>query len=185
MKEIVSLLCRKPYLFSVAFVIGCAGAPKYLPPEIPAQQAKIYIEPFKNMSTIELADGFPRDSVLVQVLFQNIELAHQDLVNEIRLHGKHGSYRVVDEDGFPTLFMYPVLMPYKLEEGVLQLPVFIKVVDKNTGYEFKKQFDIMATYPGKTTPKNRYHFWGILLSEWKRQFPYKKIAGLFYSLERK
>ena len=168
-------------LLLIILLCVCAGPPKYFPPEIPVKYGKVYVEPFRNMSTIELARGFPRDTDKVDIIFQEVEKTYRDLVSEISLYGKRGGYEMVEADEFPTIVVSPVLMPYKLDGNQLTLPVFVKVLNKETNEQFKKQFDFTITYPGKNlNPENTYHFWGIMLAEWRRNFPKDKIAGMFY-----
>lgn len=162
------------------FTASCFGPPPEIPAEIPVKYQKVYVEPFLNMSTIELADGFPRDSVRVLVLFQEIEKAHRAMVSEIRLQGKRGLYRMVEKDDFPTITIKPVLMPYKVEERILILPVFLKITDHETGQEYKKQYNVEALFPTKELSKEDYHFWGVMLAQWRRNFPAKEIGQLFY-----
>ena len=96
------------------------------------------------MSTIELADGFPRDSIKINILFHEIELAHRNMVSEISLRGKHGGYRIVEKDEFPTITIVPVLMPYKLEGRYLVLPVFLDIFDKENNRKYKKHLEFRA-----------------------------------------
>ncbi len=163
------------------FALFCAGPPQTEQPELPIGLAKIYVEPFKNMSTIELADGFPRDMARVQILFQEIEKTHQELVSEIRLHAKHGGYSVVEQEEFPTVIVTPYLMPYKVDGTTLTMPVVVKVENRENAKIIKKEYLVRAVYPAKVPPqKGSYHFWGTMLGEWRRNFPKERIAGLFY-----
>jgi hypothetical protein len=175
----------KQALFILTFLFFCAGPPKYLPPEVPAGYSTIYVEPFRNMSTIELSKGFPRDSVRIQVIFQEIEMAHKNMVREISLQGKRGGYRVTEDiRDFPTIIVTPVLMPYKQDGRNLELPIFLKIADKEKGTEYKFNFEIKVSYPRPEVTDNSYHYWGVMLAEWRRNFPYKKIAALFYGKKK-
>jgi hypothetical protein len=176
-KDLFLALC----IISVISISGCAGTPKYLPPEIPVQFSKIYVEPFKNMSTIELADGFPKDSTRLYILIGEIEKAHHDFVRTLSLYGKKGNYTVVKPEEFPTIIITPTLMPYTLDSLKLNLPVFIKIVNKEKNESYKKEFSVEAVYPDARITKNTYHFWGVMLASWRRNFPSEEIAKLFYS----
>lgn len=169
------------FVLSIILLLCCAGPPQYLAPEFPVMLGKVYVAPFKNMSTIELADGFPRDSARIQILFQEIEKAHMELVSEIRLHGKNGGYTVAEKQEFPTIIVTPYLMPYKVDGITLSMPVVVKVENRENGNVIKKEYETKAVYPAAVPPqKGSYHFWGIMLGEWRRNFPKERIAGLFY-----
>lgn len=133
------------------------------------------------MSTIELADGFPKDSARLYILFDEIEKAHHDLVSTLALYGKRGNYTIVKPEEFPTIIITPTLMPYKVDSLKLNLPIFLKIVDKEKNETYKKEFSVEAVYPEPKMPKNTYHFWGIMLASWRRNFPSEEIARLFYS----
>lgn len=169
------------FVASLGLALCCAGPPQYLAPEFPVMLGKMYVAPFKNMSTIELAEGFPRDSARIQILFQEIEKAHMELVSEIRLHGKNGGYTVVEKQEFPTIILTPYLMPYKVDGITLSMPVVVKIENRENGSGIKKEYQTKAVYPASVPPqKGSYHFWGIMLGEWRRNFPKEQIAGLFY-----
>ena len=40
-------------------------------------------------------------------------------------------------------------------------------------------------YPRPDLPVNSYHYWGIMLAEWRRNFPKEKIAAMFYGTAEK
>ncbi len=171
------------FLISVLF-LTCGEPPKRLPCEVYAQHAKIYIKPFQNISTIELSDGFPRDSVRIKILFQEIEKAHIAMVSEIRLNGKRGYYQVVGKDEYPTMVVTPVLMPYTLKNDTFSLPIFLNIEDLERRIKYKEEFNVIVSYSKKNLDENKYHFWAVLLASWRRSVPNKDIASLFFNNKR-
>jgi hypothetical protein len=172
--------------FTVAFIVmlflTCAAfLPASAPQAVfPVINEKIYVYPVIDSSSIESFQGWPSEKPLQDILLDNFRKMHRAMVIELRQREKYGLYEIVEDSLLANVRLSFVINRFQLTKDTLTFPVHMTVqrmTDKTRG-----EFSIKSSgkYRAKSRPKSDVHYLDILLADFRRNFPYRKISGLFY-----
>lgn len=176
----------KPILLFVIltlFLSGCAvnkGTVKRL--TVPAKHEKVFLSPLVNNSAVEVLEGWPQDSAQKSILLGYFAEIHEDLFIEFRRCEKYGLYEVVTDSLEATVHVTVKLSPHTFESDTLKIPLEIFVIHSPLRERLSYELTASGTFQrsGNGNNKPPYHYIGLMLSDLKHTFPYRKVVSYFY-----
>ncbi|HEX2959490.1 MAG TPA: hypothetical protein VHO70_21830 [Chitinispirillaceae bacterium] len=172
------------YIFPALFLLlFCSSSRKSRSIEaaIPVENERIYIAPLINQTGIEKIKVWPQNYNEQNSLLKNFTFIWKQLKSELQRCEKFGYYTVVDNDEHPTVRISITLDKIVLTSDSLLIPVNMKVEHIPTAKFFMFTLPTASPTPQKISADQPSIIWlESILSEYRRLFPYKFIAGFFY-----
>jgi hypothetical protein len=148
---------------------------------IPVLNERLYLAPIINESGFETMEGWPETTFQQKALLRNLITIWRQLTTEFRRCEKYGNYHMVDSYDNPTVRISITLSQLELRNDSMYVPVHLQVEritdDRLFIYTIPASSPVPALDPAQPNPF--YHL-GRVLSEYRRQFPYRQIVSFFY-----
>lgn len=162
---------------------GCAHQK---PPalKVDARFSNLYFDGYRNRSNLASLGNWPTDTLRHRVLIRSLENISGRFGNELRKYAQRGCYRLTDQQEMADLIIRLEFLDASLRNDTLILPVQLHIEDRRDRSVLTPVFRIHASFPGLTAPAGldeSYHYFGALLSEMERRFPFQAMAALFYA----
>lgn len=149
---------------------------------IPVENERIYIAPLINQTGIEKTEGWPRTSYEQRMLLKHFTTIWNQLKSELRRCEKFGYYTVVENDQNPTVRISITLDKLLLTADSLLIPVNMQVEHIPDAKYFIYTLPTSSGLPSDISEKNSLTLkLGLILSEYRRRFPYQLIVSFFYT----
>jgi hypothetical protein len=170
------------------FVLGCAVfAPSGLARPRPAAvvslaNEKVYLCPFTDSSGLQSFDGWPKEPASQKLLSRHFSDCYKNLFAEFKRCEKYGFYEMVEDSSASTVRIRLFIRHYSYVKDTLHFPVRIEL-RHTTGLDtYTNTIDGAGVYRVKSKPKSPFHRLDYLCADFRRHFPYAKVAALFYTL---
>ena len=170
------------FLSLVVIVCGCIPTLRQKAPTaaFPVMNEKMFLYPVIDSSCLELFEGWPSDESLQKILRRHFQKLDNALLVEFRRCEKYGLYEMVEDSMRSSVRITFVVGRFLMKKDVLTFPVRMtarRFIDKA-----ERSFPIEAVgmYRSKSRPKSAAHYLDILLADFRRHFPYRKVTGVFY-----
>jgi hypothetical protein len=141
---------------------------------------KVYINPFVDSSSLQSCDGWPKEASSQKLLSHHFQDCYKNLFAEFKRCEKFGFYEMVEDSSAATVRIRMTVRPYSISKDTLHLPVRIELVHATGLDTYSNTIDGAGVYHVKSKPKSQFHKLDYLLADFRRHFPYAKVAGLFY-----
>jgi hypothetical protein len=148
--------------------------------KFPVVNEKIFIYPIIDSSSIDSFPGWPSEKAMQTVLLDNFLKLHRAMVMEFRQREKYGLYETVEDSSKAGVRLSFVIGHYQFTKDTLTFPVRMTMHRLNGNISESILMTCSGKYRAKSRPKSDVHYLDILLADFQRYFPYRKISGLFY-----
>lgn len=168
------------------FAVLCASCAHQAPPalKVDARFSNLYYDGFRNRSNLASLGNWPTDTLRHRVLMRSLEDLSGRFRNELLKYAQRGSYRLADRKDLADLVVSLEFLDASLQKDTLVLPVQLRIEDRRDNSVMTPIFWIRAAYPGLKRESGLdagYHYFGGLLAEMERRFPFQGMAALFYA----
>ena len=165
------------------FSLGCTMPPPdetYVEAAIPVTEERISLSPLISEAQIEKLPDWPADPSQQRILLNSLNGIWNLLLAEFRRCQKYGLYTIVDDNDNPTMRISIVLTPFTYNNDTLSLPVRLQAERLRDDQRFTYTLPAFAYLPPPGRKLQSYHFYGQLLTDYRRRFPYAVLVSFFY-----
>jgi hypothetical protein len=151
----------------------------------PVMNEKIFLYPVVDSCSIQDFPGWPSDKSVQGILrkhFQKLDLA---LLAHFRQREKYGLYEIVEDSLLSSVRIVFTLGKFQFKKDAMTFPVSMKALRLTDKAERSFSFSAVGRYRAKSRPKSQVHYLDILLSDFRRHFPFEKMSAVFYRPENR
>jgi hypothetical protein len=142
---------------------------------------KVYLSPFTDSSGLQACEGWPKEPSSQKLLGRHFQDCYKNLFAEFKRCEKFGFYEMVEDSSAATVRVRLTIRPFSFARDTLRFPVRIEL-KHTTGLDtYSNTIEAAGLYRAKSKPKSPFHKLDYLLSDFRRHFPYDKVAALFYT----
>lgn len=176
---IVFLIISLPFLFHCSPI---PGPNKSLEQPLNVENERIFLAPVSFKESLEKLNGWPEDSLKQKILKANFKNIRDKLDSEFHRCEKFGLYRMVEENESPTIIITVTITSIDLENDTLRMPLKLQAQWLIGAKSYAQSIPAKASVENASREKNenRFHYLGLLLSNYTINFPYKLIVSFFY-----
>lgn len=175
-------------LFSIliSLLSFCSPAPKQSGANrasIPVAGEKLFLAPMVSEKGLEELKRWPRTPEQQKILLKNFSEIHDRLESELQKCGKYGLYEMVNDSYSSTIRITITITSVCLEKDTLKMPLQLMAERIVDGNQYIYTIPAFGTVSNLKMDNNTFHYFGLLLADYKRRFPRQLIAGYFYPLD--
>ena len=164
-------------LFSLSCVHQVHNRPELEPATIPVENERLYLAPLVVEASLENLSGWPQDPTRQKILLKTVNDIWNRLKGEFRRCEKLGLYEMVEDTQNPSMRISVTIISAEIVDDTLRMPVRLQAERLPDGQKFIYSIPALATAPSH---ENDFHFLGLLLGDYKRNFPGKLLVSFFY-----
>jgi hypothetical protein len=142
---------------------------------------KVYINPFTDSSGLQSFDGWPKAPSSQKLLGHHFQDCYKNLFAEFKRCEKFGFYEMVEDSSAATVRIRLTIRPYYFAKDTLHFPVRIELKHTSGLDTYTNTVEGAGVYRVKSKPKSPFHKLDYLLADFRRHFPYARVAALFYT----
>ena len=146
---------------------------------VPVSGEKIFMCPIIDSSSLDKFEGWPSEKPLQMLLQKNYQQMYHTMFVEFRRGEKYGLYEMVEDSSQSTVFISFVIQHYSFKKDTLTLPVRLSIRQGSVKKNFPELFTAYGIYKAQSRPKSPFHYINILLADFCRDFPYKRVVSVF------
>jgi hypothetical protein len=167
-------------LIAICFLFIAVPCAKHRPAGVVSlANEKVYINPFVDSSGLQTFDGWPKEPSSQKLLAHHFKDCNKNLFAEFKRCEKFGFYEMVEDSSAATVRIQLTIGQYSFAKDTLRFPVRIEL-RHTTGLDtYANTIEGTGVYRAKTKPKSPFHKLDYLLADFRRHFPYARIAALF------
>jgi hypothetical protein len=161
----------------------CSSSKKiitYVAATISVVDERLSLSPLVSEAQIEQLPHWPVDPDQQKTLLKNFDDIWNKLLAEFRRCQKYGLYEMVDDDHNPTIRISVVLSDVTMERDTLSMPLRLQAERLRDDQRFIYTIPAKAYTPSEDRASSSFHYYGRLLSAYRREFPYRDIVSFFY-----
>ncbi len=147
---------------------------------IPVAGERLSLSPLISEASLEDMPEWPADPVQQKVLLEKFNEIWKKLLSEFKRCEKYGLYTMVDDKDAPTVRISIVITSARLENDTLYMPVRLQAERLSDDKRYIYTLPVFATLTSKNKTKQPFHYYGHLLSDYSRNFPYTILVSFFY-----
>jgi len=152
----------------------------YVEATIPVAEERLSLSPLIMEATFEHLTGWPRDPERQKILLENFTDIWKKLLSEFRRCQKYGLYTVVDDNADPTIRIAVVVSSVEIRNDTLFMPGRIEAERLRDDQRFTVTVPVVATVSGSAKSHEPFHYYGNLMSDYSRRFPFTELVSYFY-----
>jgi hypothetical protein len=133
-----------------------------------------------DSSSLQTISGWPSDSATRRLLLGHFVELHRNIVAEFRRCEKFGYFEVVDDSLAATVRVLLILRPNSFVKDTLTIPVRIELHHRVGVDTYTNTIVASGVYRAPSKSKSPIHYLDNLLADYRRSFPVRKLAALFY-----
>jgi len=149
-------------------------------PMVSLANEKVLIGSPVDSSGLQTISGWPSDSATRRLLLGHFSELHRNIVAEFRRCEKYGYFEVVDDSSAATVRVLLIIRPYSFIKDTLTIPVRIELHHRVGIDTYTNTIVASGVYRAPSKPKSQLHYLDNLLADYRRSFPVRKLAALFY-----
>jgi hypothetical protein len=148
--------------------------------QFPVMNEKIFLYPVIDSSSLELLEGWPVDKPVQDILRRHFRTIDGALLADFRQCEKYGLYEMVEDSLLSSIRVTVVVGRFEFKKDMLSFPLRMNVrrMTDNTDRPFA--FIAVGMYRAASRPKSAVHYLDMLLADFRRHFPYRKMSGVFF-----
>ncbi|MDD5674258.1 MAG: hypothetical protein PHC61_08850 [Chitinivibrionales bacterium] len=166
----------------VMMLAACVGNATFVPARRPIPNQKVYIyAPIRNDAGLASLDSWPPDSgsrVLLREYFAELQ---RRITGEMRRCEKYGYYAIIDDSAGATVRMRCALLSARLQGDTVEIPFTIQLIFAGKKETLNDTIYSRGIYKPKSPAEKPLYYWGYILSDYVRNFPYRRLGELFYA----
>jgi hypothetical protein len=166
---------------------GCLPPPEietYTEAAISVTGERLSLSPLISEANMEALPDWPKDPYLQKMLLSTLGDIWNQLLAEFRRCQKYGLYTMVGDNDNPTFRISIILTDALLTNDTLFLPVRLQAERLRDDQRFMYSLSAKAVAGLRTRHGSSFHYYGQLLSEYRRHFPDRDIVSFFYRHKR-
>jgi len=148
------------------------------PTTIPVENERICLAPLVIRAELESIDGWPNDPIRQKIILRQLTGIWNKLLAEFHRCEKLGLYQMVDDHEDPTVRISITLISNEFKSDTLYIPVRLQAESLHDGRRYI--YTLQAKAWSKNKKSNSYHYIGRLLSQYRKNFPYRSLVSFFY-----
>lgn len=174
---------RRSVIILFTLCISCGSSRKvvtYVAATISVVDERLSLSPLVSEAQIERLPQWPTDPNQQKTLLKNFDDIWNRLLAEFRRCQKYGLYKMVDDDHNPTIRISVVLSDVTMKGDTLSMPLRLQAERLRDDQRFIYTIPAKAYTFSDDQKSSSFHYYGRLLSAYRREFPYKDIVSFFY-----
>ena len=176
---------KKLFLLSVcvSFLVSCVSSGKivtYVAATISVVDERLSLSPLVSEARIEELPEWPSAPDQQKILLKNFDDIWNRLLAEFRRCQKYGLYRMVDDNDNPTVRISVVLSEVTMTGDILSMPIRLQAERLRDDQRFIYTIPARAHTSSSDRSTKPFHYYGRLLSAYRRDFPFRDIVSFFY-----
>ena len=146
----------------------------------PVMNEKIFLYAVVDSSSLQDFEGWPADKSLQDILRRHFRKLDRALIAHFRQREKYGLYEIVEDSLLSSVRIVFSLGKFQFKKDAITFPVSMKALRLTDKTERSFSFTAVGRYRAKSRPKSQVHYLDILLSDFRRNFPFEKMSSVFY-----
>jgi hypothetical protein len=146
----------------------------------PVMNEKVFLYPVVDSSSLEFFEGWPSEKPLQDILRRHFKKLDGALLARFRQREKYGLYEMVEDSLLSSVRVAFVVGKFQFKKDTLTFPVRMKTQRLTDKTERSFFFSAVGRYRAKSQPKSAVHYLDMLLADFRRNFPFEKMSGVFY-----
>jgi len=178
MKQLTSLITLLLLLGT-----GCIPPPHietFAEATISVAEERLSLSPLISEARLEELPNWPNDPEQQKILMRNLNDIWGEILAEFRRCQKYGLYTMVEDNDNPTFRISVILATIEFKDDTLLLPVRLQAERLRDDQRFSYTLPALASAGPQPDAKSSFHYYGQLLSRYRRDFPVKDIVSFFY-----
>jgi hypothetical protein len=170
-------------ILSCGLLAGCSPPhpiETYVAATIPVVEERLSLSPLISEAQVEQLPGWPTDPYQQKILLKTFNDIWNRLQAEFRRCQKYGLYTMVDDNDNPTIRISVVLTAAEFQHDTLSMPVRLQAERLLDDQRFIYTLPARATVPSQKRDKQPFHYYGLLFSDYRRNFPFTVLVSFFY-----
>lgn len=162
---------------------GCLPPPKietFAEAAISVSQERLSLSPLISEARLQDLPNWPDDPKQQKILMHNLNDIWVELLSEFRRCQKFGLYSMVEDNDNPTFRISIILATIELQNDTLLLPVRLQAERLRDDQRFVYTLPAQASAGPPPDKSASFHYYGLLLSRYRRNFPIRDIVSFFY-----
>ncbi|MCX7725551.1 MAG: hypothetical protein N2053_01750 [Chitinispirillaceae bacterium] len=156
----------------------------YITPTISVEYEKLSLSPLISEAKFETLPEWPKEIDKQKILLETFDEIWFKLLTEFRRCEKYGLYTMVSDKENPTIRISIIISSVDFTKDTLSMPIRLVVERLRDNQQFVFTIPAIAVMNSPEKKKNFFHYYGKLLADYKRRFPYKEIVSFFYGHSR-
>lgn len=172
-----------PTFFLCGILAGCFPPPEHdmmIDAVIPVVEERLSLSPLISEATMNDLAYWPTAPEQQKILLENLNIIWQNVLAEFRRCEKLGLYTMVDDNDNPTYRISLTLTSLELKNNTLYMPVRMQAERLRDDKRFIYTLPAKASEKSTLNPQRAFHYYGLLLGEYRRRFPAHDIVSFFY-----
>ncbi len=164
-------------------LLGCTPSGRivtYVAATIPVVNETLSLSPITSEGRIEHLPGWPRDPDEQKLLLKTFDEIWFRLQAEFRKCQKYGYYSMVSDDEDPTMRISVAITSVELVSDTLKMPIRLQAERLRDDQRFLYTLPAVASVPPMDRSTRPLHYYGNLLADYSRRFPYRVLVSFFY-----
>lgn len=170
-------------IIGVLFFVSCTSSKKivtYVSATISVVDERLNLSPLVSEAHIEKLPEWPTAPEQQKILLKNFDDIWNKLHAEFRRCQKYGLYRMVDDNDNPTVRISVVLSEVTMTADTLSMPLRLQAERLRDDQRFIYTIPAKAYISSSDRSVQPFHYYGQLLSAYRRNFPVRDIVSFFY-----
>lgn len=152
----------------------------YIEAAIPVVDERLSLSPLISEARMEDLPNWPKNPREQKILLKNFNKIWGEVLAEFRRCQKLGLYIMVEDTDNPTIRISIVLTDIEYINDTLYLPVRLQVERLRDDQRFIYTLPAKASVGTPMKKASPYHYYGVLLTKYRKKFPHKDIVSFFY-----
>lgn len=173
---------NKLFVYFAFLLLLCTPPPHdiYIAPTISVEYEKLSLSPIISEAKLEVLQDWPAEIDKQKILLKTFDEIWFKLLTEFRRCEKYGLYTMVSDREDPTIRISIVISSVDFTEDTIFMPIRLVVERLRDNQQFVFTIPATGVLKSSERKKNPFHYYGKLLGDYKRRFPYKEIVSFFY-----
>jgi hypothetical protein len=165
------------------FLFTCTPAPEietWVAATISVLDERLSLSPIVSEAKVEHLPDWPSDPTEQKILLKNFDAIWNRVHAEFRRCQKYGLYAMVDDNDNPTIRISIILSDVEMVNDSLHMPVRLQAERLRDDQRFIYTIPAKAWFSPEGRSAKPFHYYGHLLADYRRNFPYRDIVSFFY-----
>ena len=161
----------------------CAPARRidtYIAATIPVAEERLSLSPIISEAAPDNLPDWPDDPGQQEILLRTFNDIWSRLLAEFRKCQKYGLYTVVEDNADPTMRISVTITAMELSDDSLSMPIRLLAERLRDDQRFSFTLPVKANAPAPKKDTSPFHYYGNLLADYARIFPYRVLVSYFY-----
>ncbi|MBD3419928.1 MAG: hypothetical protein GF398_07420 [Chitinivibrionales bacterium] len=175
-------LTGKSAAFCAGLILALTGCTSHDQPKekhISLAHERIYVAPVANTHLLMLLDEWPEDSSFDATLLKRVDAIRTSLTTALRDRQNRGMYELAADSVSASAVLRISINRARITNDTLDMPVTITLLSRHRKEEYSWSVTTRGTLFGSARSPKALHRLAVLLTDYRRSFPYSTIVSRF------